>query len=50
MSNSSFSWVVHLLNYNPTLVRDNFWHSVYPNIINLNKDYSYDTKKLKIAQ
>jgi hypothetical protein len=50
MSNSSFSWIVHLLNYNPTLVRDNFWHSVYPNIINLNKDYSFDTKKLKIAQ
>jgi hypothetical protein len=39
MANSSYSWICHLLNYNPTYVRDNFWHSVYPNAIFLNSDY-----------
>lgn len=39
MANSSYSWMCHLLNYNQTYVRDNFWHSVYPNAIFLNSDY-----------
>lgn len=39
MANSSYSWICHLLNYNPTYVRDNFWHAVYPNAIFLNSDY-----------
>lgn len=48
MANSSFSWVSHLMNYNVTLVRDNFWHSTYPNTIKLDKNYSFITKKLQI--
>jgi hypothetical protein len=48
MSNSSYSWVSHLLNYNVTLVRDNFWHSLYPNILNIDKNYRFDVGKLKI--
>jgi len=39
MANSSYSWICHLLNYNPTYVRDNFWHSTYPNCIFLDSDY-----------
>lgn len=39
MANSSYSWICHLLNENPTYVRDNFWHSVYPNAIFLDSDY-----------
>lgn len=48
MANSSFSWISHLMNYNVTLVRDNFWHSTYPNTIKLDKNYSFITKKLQI--
>lgn len=48
MSNSSFSWIAHLLNYNPTLVRDNFWHSTYPNTLKLDEKYSFNTNKLRI--
>lgn len=47
MANSSFSWISHLMNYNTTLVRDNFWHSTYPNTIKLDKDYSI-TKRLQV--
>jgi hypothetical protein len=39
MANSSYSWICHLLNFNPTYVRDNFWHSVYPNSIFLDSEY-----------
>lgn len=39
MANSSYSWICHLLNFNPTYIRDNFWHSVYPNAIFLDSDY-----------
>jgi hypothetical protein len=39
MANSSYSWICHLLNYNQTYVRDNFWHSVYPNAIFLDSEY-----------
>jgi len=48
MANSSFSWISHLMNYNTTLVRDNFWHSTYPNTIKLDKNYSFITKNLQI--
>ena len=49
MSNSSFSWIAHLLNYNPTLVRDNFWHSTYPNTLKLDQKYSFNINKLRIV-
>ena len=39
MANSSYSWICHLLNFNPTYVRDNFWHSLYPNAIFLDPEY-----------
>ncbi len=48
MANSSFSWIAHLLNYNVTLVRDNFWHSTYPNTLKLDKNYSFNTNKLRL--
>jgi hypothetical protein len=47
-SNSSFSWICHLLNYNPSLVRDNFWHSTYPNTIKLDEKYSFNQNRLII--
>lgn len=40
MANSSYSWIGHLLNYNTSYVRDNFWHSVYPNAVKI--DYNYN--------
>tara|TARA_R110000868_G_scaffold28093_1_gene105739 strand:+ start:3684 stop:4586 length:903 start_codon:yes stop_codon:yes gene_type:complete len=49
MSNSSFSWIVHLLNYNPTLVRNNFWHSTYPNTLKLDEKYLFNINKLRIV-
>lgn len=49
MSNSSYSWVSHLLNYNLTLVRDNFWHSTYPNIFKLDQNYSFNETRLRIV-
>jgi len=39
MANSSYSWICHLLSGNPTYVRDNFWHSVYPNAVFLDSNY-----------
>lgn len=39
MANSSYSWICHLLSGNPTYVRDNFWHSVYPNSVFLDSNY-----------
>ncbi len=39
MANSSYSWIGHLLNYNTSYVRDNFWHTVYPNAVKI--DYNY---------
>lgn len=39
MSNSSYSWLCHLLNSNITFVRNNFWHTVKKNSIFL--DYNY---------
>lgn len=48
MANSSFSWISHLLNYNTTIVRDNFWHAIYPNTLKMNGDYCFDFNKLKI--
>lgn len=48
MANSSFSWISHLLNYNVTLVRSSFWQAIYPNVIRLDEDYSFDTKRLRI--
>lgn len=39
MANSSYSWICHLLSDNPTYVRDNFWHSVYPNAVFLDSNY-----------
>jgi hypothetical protein len=40
MANSSYSWISHLLNSNTSYVRDNFWHTVYPNAIKI--DYNYN--------
>lgn len=40
MANSSYSWISHLLNFNTSYVRDNFWHTVYPNSIKI--DYNYN--------
>jgi len=40
MANSSYSWIGHLLNYNISYVRDNFWHTVYPNAVKI--DYNYN--------
>lgn len=40
MANSSYSWISHLLNFNTSYVRDNFWHTTYPTAIKL--DYNYN--------
>jgi hypothetical protein len=40
LANSSYSWIGHLLNYNTSYVRDNFWHTVYPNAVKI--DYNYN--------
>lgn len=40
MANSSYSWVSHLLNFNKSFVRNNFWHPTYPSTIKL--DYNYN--------
>lgn len=40
MANSSYSWISHLLNFNTSYVRDNFWHTVYPTAIKV--DYNYN--------
>lgn len=42
MANSSFSLIASLMNSNPTIVRDNFWHFTYTNSIK--SDYNYNIK------
>lgn len=48
MSKSSYSWITHLLNFNQTLVRDNFYQPTYPNRIFLDSDYKFDPSELKL--
>ena len=48
MSKSSYSWISHLLNFNQTLVRDNFYQPTYPNRIFLDSDYKFDPSELKL--
>lgn len=48
MANSSYSWISHLMNYNISIVRDNFWHSTYPNTIKVDKNYFFNRGRLKI--
>jgi hypothetical protein len=48
MSKSSYSWISHLLNFNQTLVRDNFYQPIYPNRIFLDSDYKFDPSELKL--
>jgi len=42
MANSSFSLIASLMNSNPSIVRDNFWHFTYSNAIKT--DYNYNVK------
>lgn len=42
MANSAFSLIASLMNSNPTIVRDNFWHFTYSNSIKT--DYNYNVK------
>jgi hypothetical protein len=46
MSKSSYSWVAHLLNFNQTLVRENFYQPTYPNRIFLDEEYKFDPSEL----
>jgi hypothetical protein len=48
MSKSSYSWVAHLLNFNQTLVRENFYQPTYPNRIFLDSEYKFDPLELKL--
>jgi hypothetical protein len=48
MSKSSYSWISHLLNFNQTLVRDDFYQPTYPNRIFLDSDYKFDPSELKL--
>lgn len=48
MSKSSYSWIAHLLNFNQTLVRENFYQPTYPNRIFLDEDYKFDPSELKL--
>jgi hypothetical protein len=48
MSKSSYSWIAHLLNFNQTLVRENFYQPTYPNRIFLNEEYKFDPFELKL--
>lgn len=48
MSKSSYSWIAHLLNFNQTLVRDNFYQPTYPNRVFLDSDYKFDPLELKL--
>ena len=48
MSKSSYSWIAHLLNFNQTLVRDNFYQPTYPNRVFLNSDYKFDPSELTL--
>jgi len=46
MSKSSYSWIAHLLNFNQTLVRENFYQPTYPNRIFLDEEYKFDPSEL----
>lgn len=48
MSKSSYSWITHLLNFNQTLVREDFYQPTYPNRIFLDSDYKFDPSELKL--
>lgn len=48
MSKSSYSWISHLLNFNQTLVRDNFYQPTYPNRVFLDSEYKFDPSELKL--
>jgi hypothetical protein len=48
MSKSSYSLISHLLNFNQTLVRDDFYQPTYPNRIFLDSDYKFDPSELKL--
>lgn len=48
MSKSSYSWIAHLLNFNQTLVRDNFYQPTYPNRVFLDSDYKFDPSELTL--
>lgn len=48
MSKSSYSWIAHLLNFNQTLVRDNFYQPTYPNRVFLDSEYKFDPSELKL--
>ncbi len=48
MSKSSYSWIAHLLNFNQTLVRDNFYQPTYPNRVFLDSDYKFDPSELML--
>ena len=48
MSKSSYSWISHLLNFNQTLVRDNFYQPTYPNRVFLDSDYKFDPLELTL--
>ena len=48
MSKSSYSWIAHLLNFNQTLVRENFYQPMYPNRIFLDEEYKFDPSELKL--
>jgi hypothetical protein len=48
MAYSAFSWIAHLLNYNVTILRDSFCHSTYSNTLKLDRNYFFNTNRLKI--
>lgn len=48
ISKSSYSWFSHLLNFNQTMVRDDFFQPMYPNRILLNSEYKFDPTELKL--
>jgi hypothetical protein len=42
MSKSSYSWICHLLNFNQTIVRDDFYQPTYPNRVLLDSNYNFN--------
>lgn len=48
MSKSSYSWIAHLLNFNQTIVRDDFYQPTYPNRIYLDSSYKFNPDNLEI--
>lgn len=48
MSKSSYSWTSHLLNFNQTIVRDNFYQPTYPNRIYLDSNYKFNPSELAL--